>query len=298
MRKVVLGMVMAGMMLPGVASAQDEGRQREWADRRDHPTSDGDRRGPGPGEPRAQQAARDQRQGQPQAQRPQQAQPQPQQRGRFGGRDRADGAGRRDGDPQGLRPQPGAPNGAGQRDARAFGGRDRFASGRPFDDDRLDRAPPGERGPGGYRAQGGPPIAPGSGGYRPQPGQFGYDQGRPGAPAFRPAPSSQGRGGAWNRGWRDDRRFDYRQYRTQNNYLFRLPRYQVPRGWGHGYRRFTPGLTLSAGLFDRGYWIDDPFAYRLPPAYGPYRWVRYYNDALLIDLRSGVVVDTVADLFW
>jgi hypothetical protein len=36
----------------------------------------------------------------------------------------------------------------------------------------------------------------------------------------------------------------------------------------------------------------------LPPAYGPYRWVRYYNDALLVDIYTGRVVDTVYDIFW
>ncbi|MEG8047084.1 RcnB family protein [Sphingomonas aerolata] len=36
----------------------------------------------------------------------------------------------------------------------------------------------------------------------------------------------------------------------------------------------------------------------MPEAYGPYRWVRYYNDALLVDLDSGRVVDTVYDIFW
>jgi hypothetical protein len=51
-------------------------------------------------------------------------------------------------------------------------------------------------------------------------------------------------------------------------------------------------------LFAPDYWINDPFYYRLPPAYGPYRWVRYYNDALLVDVRSGYVVDVIHDIFW
>ena len=41
-----------------------------------------------------------------------------------------------------------------------------------------------------------------------------------------------------------------------------------------------------------------PYDYRLPEAYGPYRWVRYYNDALLVDIYTGEVVDTVYDIFW
>ena len=71
-----------------------------------------------------------------------------------------------------------------------------------------------------------------------------------------------------------------------------------PMAGSYGYRRFSIGVVLTSALFGQNYWIDDPYDYRLPEAYGPYRWVRYYNDALLIDLRSGVVVDTVYDIFW
>lgn len=55
---------------------------------------------------------------------------------------------------------------------------------------------------------------------------------------------------------------------------------------------------LSPLLFGESYWIGEPFDYRLPTAYGPYRWVRYYNDALLVDIDTGEVVDTVYDIFW
>lgn len=105
------------------------------------------------------------------------------------------------------------------------------------------------------------------------------------------------RGGAWNRGWRNDSRYDWNRYRMTNRSAYRLPRYYAPSGWGYGYRRFSVGVSLSSILFNRNYWIEDPYSYRLPEAYGPYRWVRYYDDALLVDLRSGVVVDTVYDIF-
>ncbi|MBL7507981.1 RcnB family protein, partial [Escherichia coli] len=68
--------------------------------------------------------------------------------------------------------------------------------------------------------------------------------------------------------------------------------------WGYGYRRFTIGYTLNSILFSSQYWINDPFYYRLPEVYGPYRWVRYYNDALLVDIDTGEVVDTIYDIFW
>jgi Ni/Co efflux regulator RcnB len=44
--------------------------------------------------------------------------------------------------------------------------------------------------------------------------------------------------------------------------------------------------------------LNDPWQYRLPPVHGPYRWVRYYDDVLLIDVRNGYVVDVINDFFW
>jgi hypothetical protein len=105
-------------------------------------------------------------------------------------------------------------------------------------------------------------------------------------------------GGAWNRGWRNDNRYAWSNYRSSNRGAYRLPRYYAPSGWGSGYRRFGVGFSLSSILYNQNYWIQDPYTYRLPEAYGPYRWVRYYNDALLVDLDSGRVVDTVYDIFW
>lgn len=104
--------------------------------------------------------------------------------------------------------------------------------------------------------------------------------------------------GRWNNGWRNDRRYDWRDYRSANRGLYRLPRYYAPSGWGYGYRRFSIGYSLSALLFAPQYWINDPYYYRLPDAYGPYRWVRYYNDALLVDVDTGEVVDVIYDIFW
>jgi len=62
--------------------------------------------------------------------------------------------------------------------------------------------------------------------------------------------------------------------------------------------RFSVGIFLNSLLFSDSYWIDDPWSYRLPPAYGTLRWVRYYDDALLVDIRDGYVVDVIHDFFW
>ena len=104
-------------------------------------------------------------------------------------------------------------------------------------------------------------------------------------------------GTGWSRDWRRDSRYDWYGYRQRYNNLYRLPRYYAPYS-GYGYRRLSIGLTLGSGFFGSRYYINDPWAYRLPQAYGPYRWVRYWDDALLIDLRTGRVVDVVYGIFW
>ena len=51
-------------------------------------------------------------------------------------------------------------------------------------------------------------------------------------------------------------------------------------------------------LFEQHYWINDPCEYRLPYAPPGTRWIRYYNDALLVDMYTGEVVDVIRDFFW
>ncbi len=102
----------------------------------------------------------------------------------------------------------------------------------------------------------------------------------------------------WDRDWRSDRRYDWQRYRDYNRGSYRQPHYFAPFGYNYGYRRFSIGIYMGSPFFAQQYWLDDPSDYRLPAAYPPYRWVRYYNDVLLIDTRSGLVVDAVYDFFW
>jgi len=105
------------------------------------------------------------------------------------------------------------------------------------------------------------------------------------------------RAGGWNRDWRRDNRFGWQTYRNQHRDVFRMGRYYSPyNNWS--YRRLGIGVTLQPLFFSQNYWIDDPWMYRLPEADGPYRWVRYYDDALLVDIYSGEVVDVIYDFFW
>ncbi|WBH16441.1 RcnB family protein [Sphingomonas radiodurans] len=106
------------------------------------------------------------------------------------------------------------------------------------------------------------------------------------------------RGGGWNRDWRRDSRYDWNRFRVSNRSAFQLPRYYAPYGWNQGYQRFGIGAVLSASLFSQNYWIDDPWSYRLPDAGDDLRWVRYYNDAILVDVYTGETVDVIHDIFW
>ena len=55
---------------------------------------------------------------------------------------------------------------------------------------------------------------------------------------------------------------------------------------------------LGRPFYSQRYWLGDPWRYQLPNAYGPYQWIRYYDDVLLVDTFSGEVVDLIQDFFW
>lgn len=124
-----------------------------------------------------------------------------------------------------------------------------------------------------------------------------YDQNRDGRIDRRFDRNNDNRVDRWSNNWRNDRRYDWRSYRNQNRNYYSPGRYYSPYR-GHSYRRFGIGISIGSGFYGSRYWINDPWQYRLPAAYGPYRWVRYYDDVLLVDLRSGRVVDVIYDFFW
>lgn len=102
----------------------------------------------------------------------------------------------------------------------------------------------------------------------------------------------------WDRnGWRRDNRYNWLGWRNSHRDFFRGGFYSAPFG-GYSYSRLSIGLFLGNAFFDQQYWIADPYAYRLPPAYQPYQWVRYYNDVVLVDTYTGEVVDVIYDFFW
>lgn len=101
----------------------------------------------------------------------------------------------------------------------------------------------------------------------------------------------------WDNRWRYDRRYDWNDFRRGNRFVFRPGPYYAPYR-SHRYSRLSIGVYLDSLFFQPRFFITDPWAYRLPPVYGPYQWVRYYDDVLLVDIYTGEVVDVINDFFW
>jgi hypothetical protein len=101
----------------------------------------------------------------------------------------------------------------------------------------------------------------------------------------------------WDSNWRYDRRYDWRGHRDRYRHHYSLGRYYAPYRHDY-YRRLNVGIYIGLPYYARRYWIADPWIYRLPRAHGPYRWVRYYDDMLLVDIRNGHVVDLIHNFFW
>ena len=115
--------------------------------------------------------------------------------------------------------------------------------------------------------------------------------------AAAPGYATVGRNAGWSTSWRSDPRYNWTAWRTAHRDTFH-PGYYYPPYGGYDYAPLAVGALLAAEFWREQYWIDDPQDYHLPPPWGPYRWVRYYNDCLLVDIDSGEVVDVAYNVFW
>jgi Ni/Co efflux regulator RcnB len=93
-----------------------------------------------------------------------------------------------------------------------------------------------------------------------------------------------------DRAWGRD---DWRGWRDRN------PGYYARGSWNapFGYTAFRPGLRIGAPYYSTRYVIADPWRYRLPRAGYGQRWVRHYNDVVLVDTRRGYVVDVIRSFY-
>ena len=100
----------------------------------------------------------------------------------------------------------------------------------------------------------------------------------------------------WSSNWRNNSRYDWKNYRHHHRSIFHLGLYFDPFGWG--YNPFQIGWRLWPNYYSSNFWINDPCSYRLPYAPPGTRWIRYYDDAILVDTWSGQVVDVIYNFFW
>jgi Ni/Co efflux regulator RcnB len=85
-----------------------------------------------------------------------------------------------------------------------------------------------------------------------------------------------------------------RSYRDRHRSEFRRGSWRSP----YRYRTFRPGIRIAAGYYSPRFIINDPWRYNLPRVARHLRWVRFYDDLLLVDVRRGYVVDVIRNVYW
>jgi Ni/Co efflux regulator RcnB len=190
----------------------------------------------------------------------------------------------------------GAASGGGQRSGSGGAGGGQRGGGAPGGAPGGAAAGAAHGGTGGYTgAQGGVQHG-GSGGYvAPQGGAHGGYQGGGyqggGQQGFRGGQGSQSNGA---HGRYSPNLFP-RVIRPEGRYHWRGEWFPQP---GFYYHRWAYGERLPYGWWGSQWFIQDYDFYGLPPAPYGYEWVRVGPDALLIDLRTGMVVESAYGLFY
>lgn len=87
----------------------------------------------------------------------------------------------------------------------------------------------------------------------------------------------------------------WRELRDTQEELFRRPAYVAPRHLPH--REVSSGAQLAAPFYDKAYWIEDFATYRLPPPPASQQYIRYRNDVLRVNVRTGRVIQVYKDFF-
>lgn len=94
-----------------------------------------------------------------------------------------------------------------------------------------------------------------------------------------------------------DRRWgrdDWRGWRDRNRGIYARGNWRAP----FRYYGFRTGARIAPRYYGSRYFINDPWRYRLPPAGRWQRWVRHYDDVLLVDTRRGVVLRVIRNFYW
>ena len=89
-------------------------------------------------------------------------------------------------------------------------------------------------------------------------------------------------------------REDWRDYRRSHRNVYRGGNWRAP----FRYTAWNSGAQLRPVYYSSRYYIADPYRYRLPRPGANLRWVRHYNDVLLVNVRTGRVVQVHRGFFW
>jgi Ni/Co efflux regulator RcnB len=92
---------------------------------------------------------------------------------------------------------------------------------------------------------------------------------------------------------REDRQ-DWRSYKQSNRNAFRGNRFQAP----FRYRTFNSGVSIGASYYSPRYRVTNYANYRLPQPGRYQTYVRHYNDVLLVNTRTGRVVQAYRGFYW
>ncbi|MGK2908193.1 MAG: RcnB family protein [Sphingobium sp.] len=90
-------------------------------------------------------------------------------------------------------------------------------------------------------------------------------------------------------------REDWRDYRQSHRETYARGNFRAP----FRQQQWRPGARISPNYYGARYYINDPYRYRLPRAGGrDLRYVRHYDDVLLVNTRTGRVVQVYNRFFW
>ncbi|MCB2014126.1 MAG: RcnB family protein [Sphingobium sp.] len=87
---------------------------------------------------------------------------------------------------------------------------------------------------------------------------------------------------------------DLHDYRRSHRNVYRRGHWDAP----FRYKSWNRGSRIDRHYYHSRYYVNDPWRYRLPRTRSHYRWVRHYDDVLLINIRNGRVVDVLHNFFW
>jgi Ni/Co efflux regulator RcnB len=88
---------------------------------------------------------------------------------------------------------------------------------------------------------------------------------------------------------------DWQSYRKSHRGTYQRGAYVAPRGMR--YNPVSVGYRFAPVFYSSQYWVNDYGTYRLPnPGYG-HRWIRYGNDVVLIDIRTGRTLRVIRSFY-